>query len=317
MNEQLTNTITVFSKPCTKCKEIKLLNEFPVRKDSKDGHRNSCIICYKQWFKQHYSEHKEEKKLSSKKWRIEHIEECKQNRHEHHMKHREEDNLKSRQWYSEHIEKCKLNNKQWYSVPENKEKHNLKSKQRHLEHKDEDNLKSRQHYSTHKEEKKQNYVKNIDKIKLQKKQHHIEHREEDNLRTRQWYVIPENKEKVRIQKRQYQKERIEYDEGFRMRRVLSNTVHRVLKGNTKSAHTMELIGCTIEEFIIYLKKHFKPGMTLANRGLRKWHLHHIKYCHTFDLSDPEQQKRCFHYTNMIPMWADEHRKLHRNKNSHN
>ena len=42
-------------------------------------------------------------------------------------------------------------------------------------------------------------------------------------------------------------------------------------------------------------------MTRKNYGL--WHVDHIKPCFSFDLTDPEQQKICFHYTNLQPLWA--------------
>lgn len=44
-------------------------------------------------------------------------------------------------------------------------------------------------------------------------------------------------------------------------------------------------------------------MTWANYGKSGWHIDHIKPCASFDLSDPDQQKACFHYSNLQPLWA--------------
>lgn len=42
-------------------------------------------------------------------------------------------------------------------------------------------------------------------------------------------------------------------------------------------------------------------MSWENYG--EWHIDHIKPCSSFDLSDPKQQKECFNYTNLQPLWA--------------
>jgi hypothetical protein len=34
-----------------------------------------------------------------------------------------------------------------------------------------------------------------------------------------------------------------------------------------------------------------------------WHIDHIKPCSSFDLSKEYEQRACFHYTNMQPLWA--------------
>jgi hypothetical protein len=62
-----------------------------------------------------------------------------------------------------------------------------------------------------------------------------------------------------------------------------------------------MLGCTIEELWKHLEKKFKPGMTKENHG--KWHVDHIIPCAIFDLSKPEEQIKCFHYTNLQPLWA--------------
>ena len=37
----------------------------------------------------------------------------------------------------------------------------------------------------------------------------------------------------------------------------------------------------------------------------KIHIDHIVPCFAFDLTDEAEQKRCFHYTNLQPLWAKE------------
>jgi hypothetical protein len=66
---------------------------------------------------------------------------------------------------------------------------------------------------------------------------------------------------------------------------------------------MKLIGCNIEQLKQHLQNQFKLGMSWDNHG--KWHIDHIRPCASFDLSKPEEQRKCFHYTNLQPLWAEE------------
>jgi len=91
------------------------------------------------------------------------------------------------------------------------------------------------------------------------------------------------------------------DVNWRLRLNLRNRVYLVLKGYSKSAHTMELIGCTIDELWVHLESKFQPWMTRENYGL--WHVDHIKACAKFNLADPAQQRICFHWSNLQPLWA--------------
>jgi hypothetical protein len=52
----------------------------------------------------------------------------------------------------------------------------------------------------------------------------------------------------------------------------------------------------------HLESKFTEGMSWSNYGYKGWHVDHIKPCASFDLSDPEEQKKCFHYTNLQPLW---------------
>ena len=111
-----------------------------------------------------------------------------------------------------------------------------------------------------------------------------------------------NLEGTRIRDRlRYQK-----NENFRMLKILRAQVRysltRGFKLGEKCAPTLELLDIpSIQWFWDYIEKQFKPGMTRQNQGT--WHIDHIKPCSSFDLSDPRQQRECFHYTNLQPLWA--------------
>jgi len=94
------------------------------------------------------------------------------------------------------------------------------------------------------------------------------------------------------------------------RRISNSTrarIVKVLRRNLlgKKATTSVYLGCSVEELKSWLESQFKPGMSWDNYGFRVWHIDHIRPCASFDLSDIEQQKQCFHYTNLQPLWARE------------
>ncbi len=97
---------------------------------------------------------------------------------------------------------------------------------------------------------------------------------------------------------------------FKIKRNLRRRLHHALNGNRKADKTFELIGCSPEFFKDYITKLFVEGMSWNNYG--GWHIDHIKPCFTFDLSDPEQQKACFHYSNQRPLWKTDNLKRPRN-----
>jgi hypothetical protein len=72
---------------------------------------------------------------------------------------------------------------------------------------------------------------------------------------------------------------------------------------------MSLIGCSINNLLIHLEKQFDERMTRENMGARGWHIHHIDECQDFDLTRDEDQKKCFHYTNLQPIWWTDHPKI--------
>jgi hypothetical protein len=95
----------------------------------------------------------------------------------------------------------------------------------------------------------------------------------------------------------------ESEHSARIARNLRNRMNLALSGTNKVASTEELLGCSFDVFVEHLQSQFKNGMSWDNRGRTGWHIDHIRPCASFDLSDPDQQRQCFHYTNMQPLWA--------------
>lgn len=128
-----------------------------------------------------------------------------------------------------------------------------------------------------------NYEANRDKILIRAKRYR------DN-----------NRDKINA----YQRNRKQNDPDFKIRELLRHRMLRVLKEqkSIKSCNTMELLGGTLEDARSHIESQFKEGMTWENHGNNGWHIDHIIPCSSFDLTDPEQQKKCFHYKNLQPLW---------------
>lgn len=93
----------------------------------------------------------------------------------------------------------------------------------------------------------------------------------------------------------------------RLEHCLRGRHHRALRDARagKALSTRSALGCTGQELLAYIEAQFLPGMTWANHGIRGWHLDHRRPLASFDLSDPEQQRAAFHFTNLQPMWSAE------------
>lgn len=70
---------------------------------------------------------------------------------------------------------------------------------------------------------------------------------------------------------------------------------------TKTKQTLTLLGCPLKSFLLYLESLWQPGMSWENYG--EWHIDHVVPCAIFDLTKPDHQERCFHFSNLQPLWA--------------
>lgn len=128
-------------------------------------------------------------------------------------------------------------------------------------------------------------------------------KERVRIKSRNWWL--KNRERARRNVRIWRAKTGEKQTLWRVAHYCRVRLRKVLKGRDKSYSTRSLLGCRADQLKAHLEKQFKPGMTWENYGLKGWHIDHIKPCAKFDLTDPEQQKQCFHYTNLQPLWAGE------------
>lgn len=118
-----------------------------------------------------------------------------------------------------------------------------------------------------------------------------------------------NKEHVKLYGKVYKTERRATDPEFKLLDNLRNRMRAALKNNYKTSSTCDLTGCSMRALRLHLESLFKPGMTWGNYG--EWHVDHKKPCVSFDMSSPQQQRECFHFSNLQPLWAEENCKKNR------
>jgi hypothetical protein len=161
------------------------------------------------------------------------------------------------------------------------------------------------HYKKHREHllliRKIYRQRNEEQIKKYKIDYYEKNKEEIRDKNKKYYLI--NKERILEQHNKYEYKKIRIDLNFRITKCLRTRIREALKYNRKIKTTLDLIGCSIDQLKNHLSSQFKSGMFWSNYG--KWHIDHIKPCASFDLSKPEEQRKCFHYTNLQPLWAKE------------
>jgi hypothetical protein len=115
-----------------------------------------------------------------------------------------------------------------------------------------------------------------------------------------------NREKLNKAAAIRHKERRDSDPLYRLEVNYRHRIYMALKAvnGTKSLTTKDLFGTSVELVWVHLEKQFRFPMTRPNYG-KVWHVDHIRPVCSFDLSDLEQLKACFHYTNLQPLFIEE------------
>jgi hypothetical protein len=151
------------------------------------------------------------------------------------------------------------------------------------------------------EQKKRDRLKHSENYKKIQKEYWIKNKESLSLKNKEWRK--NNKTRIREYHNALHKVLMATNPEYKIKRNLRRRVNLALKnqGMFKDKSLTKYIGCTISELITYLETKFLEGMTYNNYG--EWHVDHIIPCASFDLTLEENQKKCFHYTNLQPLWG--------------
>lgn len=146
------------------------------------------------------------------------------------------------------------------------------------------------------EYKKQWRIDNAEKIKLK------DDLNADDLKKRRQLIYQKNKDKIKKRNYEYRKKRLATDPLFKLSYTVSTLVRNSFKRKftTKSKRTLEILGCTYDEFYKYLESKFDDKMTWENQGTY-WVIDHIKPIALAQTIDEVYELN--HYTNLQPMSA--------------
>ena len=131
--------------------------------------------------------------------------------------------------------------------------------------------------------------------KLAEKNYRMKNAEKRSAYSKRWRK--ENPERFKASRNK----RYHTNSKARLGQLLRNRLNMALKagGIRKTTSTMKLCGCSLEKLKQHIEDQFYDGMSWEKKN---FHIDHMEPCALFNLADEEEQRKCFHYTNLKPEW---------------
>lgn len=111
-----------------------------------------------------------------------------------------------------------------------------------------------------------------------------------------------HKKRIKASRKIYDKNKYNNDPIYKLKLLLRTRFYQSIKYGIKCESVLEIIGCSIEELKLWLETQFLPEFTWDNYG-NVWEIDHIKGCCNFDLSKISEQKKCWNYKNLRPLFS--------------
>jgi hypothetical protein len=263
--------LNIIEKTCIKCCVLKQISEFGRQKQNKDGYNGKCKLCIKQYNNDYRQNNEEKLKKFRKEYNKKNKERFKDRDKKIREKNKDEKKKYNKIYQEKNKEKIREQKRKYLSV--NRDKKQKYRKEYYLKNKEKAKERACEYYKNNKNH-----------IKQYKKKYRFS-----------------NKDKINKRARDYRNNNI----NAKIASLIRTRIRETLKLNNakKSNSSMKLLGCSVDFLREYLELKFTNGMTWENHGLYGWHIDHIIPCSLFNLEDKDEQKLCFHYTNLQPLWA--------------
>jgi len=269
------------NKKCTRCSEVKSLEEFSNRKYNRDGKSVYCKECVKKE-REEQKQYKiiynyvipKDTKICNKCGETKSLDEF------HNLK-RSKD---GKQGYCKECSKIYIENNKEH-LKEYSKKYSIDNKEHYQEY-------QKQYNKEHKEERLE-YQKEYDKTEGRKVYHQKHFQKHKRAR-----VTHQN---------EYNKEKRKTDPLYKLYDCIQTRIYGSLKkkGIVKSKRTEEMLGCTIEEFKLYIESKFESWMSWDKYGLYNGEFNYgFDLDHIIPVSSAQTEADLLtlnHYSNFQPL----------------
>jgi len=238
---------------------------------------------------------------------------CKECRREYAVKNKEAIKEKNRNRYLKNKDKVLQRNKEWRN--NNPDKVKAQSRRHYVRHYEYIKERRKKTAEWHREYHKKYMVTNRISLKIKKRIYYEKNKEEilkcyqERIR-----VCEKRMSKLRLRAKLYRRRRMAEDIPYRLKSLIRGRMRTALLGKNKWGSAVANMGCTAVQLKEYLESKFYPHpktgeqMSWSNHGLGfcRWQLDHVKELRFFDLEDPAQFKEACHFTNLQPLWHEDH-----------
>lgn len=277
------------TRTCKKCGETKPIDEF-----KRQGYKSkTCTACFKEARKAYVSKNKARFRKVEKLYRARNKKKISEANRRYCQENKEAINKKRRSAPEERKRRRRLVHRLW--------------RKKNKEH-------CKEYAARYREANRERIRETNERCRRNNREKHLAtqrrykeiHR--DRLRDveRKWKSKNKSKrnESLKILRQTDSNWRIRNNLSSRNRAVVREAFARLNRGERyMKLKTLESLGCTIEELKTQFESQFTEGMTWERFMSGEIHIDHIKPCASFDLTKVSEQRKCFHHTNLQPLWA--------------